>query len=396
MTIIKSALSSFLRILLLSVVLLFCSFTFPQDWNKIVPEASKIGYDVWFKKFGSTVDTLKINIIGDVMMHQRQIDVAKRPDGTYDFSTYFEHMEEDFKNDDLTIANMEFTLGGKPYKGYPAFSAPDNYPDYAADMGIDIFLTANNHILDKGVAGLKRTLNRYDQMQAEGRIMHTGCCLDKDDFEEKNPLILVKDGVKLAVINFTYGTNSPISVDYPHINKMAEKDLIKKSIDKARESKVDIIIAIPHWGAEYALKHGSDQGKMARWLAENGVDVIVGAHTHCVEDREMIEVRQGDGTVRKVPVYYSVGNAIHNMDHNMCQLEIMVTLSIEHDINGSVRLLEPHHTWLWCSHDNSFTDNYALLKYDEFVGHRELWKTPADYDKMVSEYKKISKATGLE
>lgn len=381
---------------MLSVVLLFCSFTLPQDWNKIVPEASKIEYDVWFQKFGNTVDTLKINIIGDVMMHQRQIDAARRPDGSYDFSTYFQHMEKDFTNDDLTIANMEFTLGGKPYSGYPAFSAPDNYPDCAAEAGIDIFLTANNHILDKGVSGLKRTLKRYDEMQAEGRIMHTGVSLDKDDHAEKNPLIVVRDGVKIALINFTYGTNTSFSGDYPHINKMSEKDLIKESIDRAKTLGANIIIALPHWGAEYALTHGASQGKMARWLAENGVDAIVGAHTHCVEDREIIEVRQDDGSVKKVPVYYSVGNAIHNMDRDMCQIEIMVTLSIEHDINGSVRLLDPRHTWLWCSPDGGLTDNYALVRYDEYVGKRDSWIDASDYDKMVMEYKKISKATGLE
>ena len=103
-------------------------------------------------------DTVRICFIGDVMMHGKQIEQAKKEAGRYDFSSYFTLIKEDLTSADITAANMEFALGGEPYTGYPAFSAPDEIASYAVDCGIDLFLTANNHIFDKGKSGAERTM----------------------------------------------------------------------------------------------------------------------------------------------------------------------------------------------------------------------------------------------
>ena len=119
-------------------------------------------------------DTATILVMGDVMMHRDQISNSARPDGTHDFSTYLAEIKPMIEGADLSIANMEFTLAGKPYTGYPCFSAPDGYEDYVASCGVDVFLTANNHILDKGRKGLERTLARYSEMETNGLVKHTG------------------------------------------------------------------------------------------------------------------------------------------------------------------------------------------------------------------------------
>lgn len=105
---------------------------------------------------GGQPDTLTIVLIGDVMMHARQLD--------YDCRTFLEPIRSRLEAADIAIANMEFTLAGAPYSGYPAFSAPDAYADYVADCGVDVFLMANNHILDKGRTGLQRTMGKYRAM----------------------------------------------------------------------------------------------------------------------------------------------------------------------------------------------------------------------------------------
>ena len=66
-------------------------------------------------------DTVSMFIIGDVMMHARQLE--------YPMDSFLEGISERMKSADITVANMEFTLAGKPYSGYPAFSAPDEYHD---------------------------------------------------------------------------------------------------------------------------------------------------------------------------------------------------------------------------------------------------------------------------
>ena len=71
-------------------------------------------------------DTLEICVAGDVMMHTKQIENARRGDSRYDFDSYFQFIEDDIRSADIAVANMEFTLAGDPYTGYPCFSAPDS------------------------------------------------------------------------------------------------------------------------------------------------------------------------------------------------------------------------------------------------------------------------------
>ena len=95
-----------------------------------------------FRPLYGQPDTLSMVFIGDVMMHAKQLE--------YNFRTFLEPVRSRLEAADVAVANMEFTLAGEPYSGYPAFSAPDGYAEYLADCGVDVFLMANNHILDKG------------------------------------------------------------------------------------------------------------------------------------------------------------------------------------------------------------------------------------------------------
>ena len=98
------------------------------------------------------------------MMHSPQISLADKGDGSFDFSSYYKLMEKYLSDSDLNVGNMEFTLSGEPYTGYPSFSAPDSYVSYLADAGFDVFLCANNHIMDKGRRGLRRTIEIYNEL----------------------------------------------------------------------------------------------------------------------------------------------------------------------------------------------------------------------------------------
>ena len=147
------------------------------------------------------------------MMHGKQIENTSRGDSGHDFSSFFSLIEKDIRDADIAIANMEFTLGGKPYTGYPSFSAPDGFEEYLADCGFDIFLAANNHIFDKGAAGAERTLTRYRKLQDEKKIRFTGLAGSVEELAETTPLTVRAKGMLLSFINFTYGTNqSMVSV----------------------------------------------------------------------------------------------------------------------------------------------------------------------------------------
>lgn len=343
-----------------------------------------------------TPDTVSLLFMGDIMMHQGQIADAKVDEDRYDFSGCFDRIGHLIKGADKAVANMEFTLSGKPYTGYPCFSAPDNYADTVAGSGVDIFLTANNHILDKGERGIERTLARYSEMEREGRVQHTGCALTAADDSLRFPLFTVVRGFRFALLNFTYGTNSSIGDEYPKVHR-CDTAAIGAAIDRAKEAGADFIIALPHWGVEYVLRHSASQERLARWLASRGCDAVIGAHPHVVQDTQVVKVPRSDGIgVRSVPVVYSMGNLISNMSARNTQVGMMVTLRFARDRSGGKSLLEPELTLTWCSRPGRLADGYTTIAINEYAGSRSLWRDPGDYDKMTSSYERIKEETGIQ
>lgn len=325
-------------------------------------------------------DTLTLRFFGDMMMHSAQISHAKK-NGTYDFSEYFCHLKGLIEEADIAVANMEFTLAGEPHSGYPAFSAPDDYARYLAECGFDVFLCANNHILDKGSEGAARTLDIYKELSRTHGIVHTGLAADMDDMGRSTPLNIVRKGIKVSFINMTYGTNLGATQKWPRVNYSGMKEMLEEAFEKA-QNESDVTIALPHWGNEYELTHSRQQEKTATWLAGKGADVIIGTHPHVVQDTT---------TVCGTPVAYSLGNAVSNMSAANTQVGMMATLQIVRKGNGDIRILPMELTYLWCSRPGGLTDTYTVIPIEEYIGRRDEWLGRWEYDKMVTTYDRIRK-----
>ena len=360
-----------------------------------------------YEEFFAVRDTVSIVLVGDVMMHGPQFRDAHRqyaathakanPDNPnhYDFSTFFKYLEGRISNADLAIANMEFPLAGTPYSGYPAFSAPDSYPDYVVSCGFDVLLTANNHILDRGSAGLRRTIRVYDNIESETHVVYTGVSKSASDDEARYPVIVTVKGVRIAIVNFTYGTNSGGDSAWPKVNLM-RKDDVAKAIARAKEQEADVIIAIPHWGVEYQHRHNAIQGEFARWMARQGVDAVIGHHPHVVQDFEVIPVEQQDGSVKEVPVLYSLGNAVSNQNDLPARLEGLAELRIATKGREVHVLPDPSVTFLWCTKPGMVEKSYSVLPVKEFLDKKDSWRNKEDYDNMVATYKSVKAKTGIE
>ena len=332
-------------------------------------------------------DTLTICVMGDMMMHSRQIESAKKADGTYDFSSYFIHIEDKIKAADIAIANMEFCLAGEPYTGYPTFSAPDNYGEFLAQCGFDVFLCANNHIFDKGAAGAERTLKILRELEKDYDIMVCGLAETEEMRESSMPLKVLKKGLRTAIINFTYGTNLGCEKHWPKTNYMNNKSLILNALKKAEDC--DLTIVLPHWGEEYELRHSESQESTAIMLAENGADVIIGSHPHVPQDVGMV-------TSENIPVVYSLGNAVSNMSAPNTQLELMAELRFVRNTNGSTQLLPIKFTYLWCSRPGGFSSSYTVLPVKEYIDKKSQWYGVWDYEKMVTTYNRVKEIIGIE
>ena len=243
----------FLMILLLS---LSCTSRSQAKRDSIIDTLSDSLSDSIFP-----TDTLRLLFVGDLMQHQGQINAARTSTG-YDYSTCFAYVKEEIKKADLSIANLEVTLGGKPYKGYPAFSAPDEFLTAIHDAGFNVLVTANNHSLDRGKSGLERTIQLIDSL----KVPHAGTYINADEREKKYPLVLEKNGFRIALLNYTYGTNG-IPVTPPNIVNYIDTAIIAKDIEESKAMKPDAIIACMHWGIEYQSLPDKEQ-KIPRRLAD--------------------------------------------------------------------------------------------------------------------------------
>ena len=329
-------------------------------------------------------DTLTILIMGDMMMHSKQIENASRNNGEYDFSPYFRFIEEKIKSADIAVANMEFTLAGEPYTGYPCFSAPDSFAGTLAECGFDIFLAANNHIFDKGSAGAARTMEIYRRLGRTHGIRFTGIAENDEERKQNNPLIITKKGIRIAFINYTYGTNVGTGAQWPAVNRLNDRKDLETALSKADEEDADLSIVLPHWGTEYQLLHSRSQEEAARHMIENGADLIIGSHPHVVQDI---------GNIDGITVAYSLGNAVSNMSAPNTQIELMATLQIIREHNGDLTVNEPVFTYLWCSRPGGYNDSYTVIPVEEFIGRKEEWDGGWDYDKMLDTYERVRKTT---
>lgn len=355
----------------------------PERWHSAITYKQSI-----FRQ-----DTLTICIFGDMMMHANQISNAHKGDNSYDFTTYFRHLEDQISKADIAVANMEFTLAGEPYTGYPCFSAPDVFASYLADIGFDIFLAANNHIFDKGSSGAQRTLDIYRDMEEERGIRFTGLAGNEDEYNRVNPLTIIRKGIKISFVNLTYGTNVGSGTAWPKTFRLNHAESVIGALSKAEELDADLTIVLPHWGTEYNLKHSEAQEKAAVMLAEHGADIIVGAHPHVVQDCQILEVNDNE---KQVPVAYSLGNAVSNMSAPDTQIGLMTTIKIVRENNGDIRTLPIEFTYLWCSRPGGYCSSYTVIPVEEFIGTRAQWLGSWEYDKMISTYERVRRKTGIE
>ncbi len=239
------------------------------------------------------------------MQHESQLNAARTPQGTHSYSPCYDHIRREVSSADISIANLETTIGAGRYGGYPSFCAPDSFLYAAKGAGFDILLFANNHCLDRGKKGALRTMHMMDSLG----ITHCGVYRDSTDRKARYPLLVESKGTKIAILNYTYGLNG-IPVPEPLVVNLIDKEVIAKDIERAKEMKPHAIIACMHWGEEYVSLPPRRIKELSAWLIEQGVDHIVGNHPHVVQP---IEVRKDSTTAKRSAVIYSLGNLVSGM-----------------------------------------------------------------------------------
>ena len=315
----------------------------------------------------SDIRSVKLLFVGDMMCHTPQI-VAARTDSGYDFRPSFAAVKPWFDRADISIVNLETTISpdGR-YAGYPNFSSPAEFIDALKWLGVDVALLANNHCCDRGRRGIKATIDKLD----ECGIAHTGVFRDLSEYRSDNPLWIVCNGLKFAVMNYTYGTNGMYIPD-GHVVNLTDTLAIEKDLAEAAEA--DCRIVCMHWGDEYVRRPNRHQRELADFLFEHGADIVVGSHPHVVQHAEI----RDDGR----PVFYSLGNFVSNQRKRFCdggiiaEIEVVKrdTLPLEYRVSVTpawvmtpgYRILPPH------VGDTTSMTQTQRMEYETFMKDTEL------------------------
>ncbi len=343
------------------------------------------------EKAKSPADTVTILMAGDILLHSPVEDAAKDENDNYNFDFIFDDAKELIQGADVAIVNQEVIIGGKDLgvSGYPCFNAPYAIGDALVNAGFDVVCHSTNHSLDKGKSGIENCCAYWKEFHPE--ITMVGLNDSYDRFSEID--IIEKNGIRIAILNYTYGTNG-ISAPrtMPYAVDMLDKDKVISDLKYAEEN-ADFTIVCPHWGTEYNLGIDKSQKKWAEIFRENGADLVIGAHPHVIEPVEMmlddtpgISNNHGGGDML---VYYSIGNFVNwtsgtgkGVSNRM--VGGLANIIIEKSDNGEVRVKSHGITPIICHLQKGYQGIhvYPLSDYtDELGKENEIRKQDSSFSR---------------
>ncbi len=244
------------------------------------------------------------------MCHSPQLQAAYYVDcDCYLFDPFFQPLKDYLSRADISLANLETTLPGERslYLGYPRFGSPDALLKALQRLGIDILTLANNHALDNGARGLKRTIRVIRELG----LHSLGSYPSREARQQNRLLIVERKGIRLALLNYTYGTNGmPIPQDV-WVN-LIDKREIAEDMHRAYQAAVDGTVVLFHFGTEYRRYPDRYQREIVSFTLQQGADIVLGSHPHVLQPYSIKKRTDIYGRNRQRLVAYSLGNFISN------------------------------------------------------------------------------------
>ncbi len=289
-------------IIMLLTAAIFAGCCFLHKGSSNIPGSQEGSGEILPGTTASPVQTYKATLVGtgDALLHSPIFRAAYDPSsGSYDFNHMLTYVKDEIKDCDIKYYNQEVIFDDdKPYSNYPLFNAPSAWgTNMTRDLGFNLVSLATNHSMDCGTDSAKKSARWWEACE---NVLAAGMA---STIEKRNePKIAEVNGITYSMLSYTYGTNGiPVTENY--VVNLFDKEKALKDIRTVRD-KVDVLIVAMHWGTEYSTGVTATQKEQAKFLGENGVDIILGCHPHCIEPWEWID----EDTV----VFYSFGNFISN------------------------------------------------------------------------------------
>lgn len=281
----------------------------------------------------SQPERVTLMALGDDLIHNCIYWSAEQPDGSYDFTPFYEDIRPIAESYDLACINQETILVEDPalYGNYPYFGTPDAVGDALAQAGFDVITHATNHCYDKGDTGILDSVRFWRENYPEITVLGI-----HDSQEDADTLRVVeKNGIRIAMLNYTYGLNYGLPANRYMVDTLSSRDQIAAELASAKANS-DFVVVFVHWGEEGSYKPDDSQTSWAQFFADHGAGVVIGAHPHVIQPLQTIQ--GADGT--DVPIFYSLGNFFSHQVDVQNMLGGMASLTLERTEDGSVQLVE--------------------------------------------------------
>jgi len=287
---------------------------------------------------------ITVAAVGDLLINEGILDSAyDASDGSFDFSPIFTATAPYLRAADYSVANLETRLAGPAfgYSGYPRFNTPDSLAPAVRRAGIKLLATANNHSLDMGWPGIVHTL----QTLSDAGLAHIGTY--RSAAAAARPFIVDVQGVKLAWLNYTAVTNGlPLPPGKRFALNVWNPRAAAEAIRRARRDGADLVLVVMHWGTEYQRTPNAVQRRIARQLAADGADVVIGSHPHVVQEIGTVTATEANGLRHRCIVAYSLGNFIADQQERYTDCGIILYLDIVKDKAGT-RVAQVRYLPVW-------------------------------------------------
>ncbi len=295
---------------------------------------------------------------GDNILHQAVIDSAETGDGSYDFTKYYQYIARDIENADIAVINQESPLGGETLGigGYPNFNSPQEIGDNLVSLGFDVITQANNHMMDKGAKGVTETL-KYWKKHPDTTVVG----INESEADRSRTRIVERNGVKVAFLAYTYGLNGyKLPAGQEYLVNLIDRDAIKEDVERA-QAEADAVVVSMHWGVEYSTTTSSTQHSLAQYLADLGVNLVIGHHPHVIQRVSRVKGKNGNETL----VFYSLGNFLSSQERSPRMLGAVANVRLEKK-DGAVTITQAKITPT-VTHFEKGKKDFKIYKLSEYT-----------------------------
>ena len=333
-----------------------------------------------------------IAFVGEISVSADQVRAATRLDNTYDFETPFADVRDYFSSDSVAYAvgSLETTIvNDLPYGTEPYYNAPVQLAGGLRRIGFRLMSTATTSALNNGVNGVTSTLDYL----AASKLRAVGTYASQEDRDRDGGAYIRKiHHIKFAFLSYTKGTDSvtmpegceyalnTLYTDYADYWSDLRASQIRSDVQAAKDAGAEVIVALVHWGSEYNRAVSDGQREVAQLMMENGVDVIIGCHSHLVSQMGFETVQRNDGSQKQCFVAYGLGDFYTDPEDPRGQQSMILNLEFSRGEDGAVTITGANYipTYLYVYEEDGIRKfavldvyrNLAELKRQEMTSQR--------------------------